>query len=279
MTRTAISPRLAMRTFWSTLNTVTPRMVLAMSGGPELTVRRFEELVSTNAYLLEEGRLGAPAGTVAVANYQTAGRGRLGRRWEAPPGTCLLLSVLLRPSFEPSAWHLCAGALGLAAIEACAQVSDVVPQLKWPNDLLVEDRKLAGILAESEPGRTACGPAVALVAGIGLNVTWGGPPGLQTTSLSAEAGRPIAVRDVEIALLERFGVWADRLESPEGRLEVAAGLRERCATIGREVRVVLVSGELTGTAVDLTSEGHLVVATATGRRVVLAGDVHHLRPK
>src|SRR4051812_27340870 len=107
---------------------------------------------------------GAPEGLAAVADHQTAGRGRLGRAWVAPPGASLLLSVLFRPDLAPERLHLTTAAVALAAAEACEAVAGVLPVLKWPNDLLVGDRKLAGVLAESRL------PAV--VVGIGLNVNW-----------------------------------------------------------------------------------------------------------
>ncbi len=99
-------------------------MVSAMWAG-EWQVRRFEEIDSTNSYLLERARQGEPEGLVAVADHQTAGRGRLDRRWESPHGANLLASVLLRPDCSPDDLHLCTGALGLAALDACAEVAGV----------------------------------------------------------------------------------------------------------------------------------------------------------
>ncbi len=255
-------------------------MVLAMCPAPSFDVRRFAEIDSTNAYVLEQARAGAPAGTAALADHQRAGRGRLGRRWEAPPGTGVLLSVLLRPRLEPASWHLATAALALAAIEACEAVAGVVAAAKWPNDLVVGERKLAGVLAEADPSAPGGAPgSAALVVGIGLNVTWPGPEGAGGTSLSAEAGRPIAVSEVAEVLLERFGPWAERLELPDGRRRIADALRERCATIGRRVRITQGDGELVGTAVDVDPDGHLVVETEGGRFPVAAGDVVHLRPE
>ena len=130
----------------------------AMWGGT-WDVHRFDEIDSTNAYLHRQARLGAPEGTVAVAEHQSAGRGRLDRRWESPPGASLLASALFRPDLDPSELHLCTAAMALAAAEACRQVAGVGPVLKWPNDLLVGEEKLAGVLAEAdlrrEPERRA----------------------------------------------------------------------------------------------------------------------------
>src|SRR5438093_6330551 len=153
----------------------------------EWEVRRFAELDSTNRWLLDEARAGAGEGLAVVADHQTAGRGRLGRTWVAPPGSSLLVSVLFRPrSLE--AGHLLTTAVALAACDACGRVAGVAPDLKWPNDLLVDDRKLGGILAEAE------GPAV--VVGLGLNVssTSGAPE-------TAVALREVAGHDVDRAAL------------------------------------------------------------------------------
>jgi BirA family biotin operon repressor/biotin-[acetyl-CoA-carboxylase] ligase len=162
--------------------------------GTRFEVRRFEELDSTNRYLLDQARAGAPEGLVAVADHQTAGRGRLGRRWEAPAGAGLLVSVLLRPSLPIEELHLCTVAVALAARSACTEAAGVEPGLKWPNDLIVGERKVAGILAEAREG--------AVVVGIGVNVAWPPPdteptevavPGdlAQATSLWRESGTRI----------------------------------------------------------------------------------------
>src|SRR5687768_17788881 len=103
-------------------------------------VRRVDEIDSTNTALLAEAKAGAPEGVVLVADHQTAGRGRLGRTWEAPPGASLLVSVLLRP--DVSSVELVTMAAGLAMAEAVEQVAGVDARLKWPNDLVVGDRKL-----------------------------------------------------------------------------------------------------------------------------------------
>ena len=109
-----------------------------------------DEVGSTNTYVRDRARQGAPAGLVAVADHQTAGRGRLDRHWESPPGANLLASVLLRPGSGAEGMHLCAGAVALAGADACREVAGVEPVLKWPNDLLLDGAKLAGVLAEAE---------------------------------------------------------------------------------------------------------------------------------
>src|SRR5271168_5153562 len=147
-------------------NTVTARRVCAMPGTRFTDVRRFGTIDSTNRYLLEEARAGAHEGVVAVADHQTAGRGRLGRRWEAAPGANLLVSVLLRPALAPQRAQLGASVVALAAAEAVWAVAGVEVGIKWPNDLLAADgRKVAGVLAEADvsASTTAGGPSPPIV--------------------------------------------------------------------------------------------------------------------
>ncbi len=146
-------------------------------------IRRFAELDSTNRYLLDEAQAGGADSLVAVADHQTAGRGRLGRRWEAPAGANLLVSVLLRPALALEELHLCSLCMALAAVTACAETTGVAATLKWPNDLLVGEKKLAGILAESVPD--APGPAGSAPAG---SAPAGSAPAGSAPAGSAPAG-------------------------------------------------------------------------------------------
>jgi BirA family transcriptional regulator, biotin operon repressor / biotin---[acetyl-CoA-carboxylase] ligase len=251
-------------------------MVSAMWGG-SWDVQRFDEVDSTNAYLLRQARLGAPEGAVAVAEHQSAGRGRLDRRWEAPPGASLLVSVLFRPEFDLSDLHLCTAAMALAAAEACRRAVGVGPVLKWPNDILVGEEKLAGVLAEAAFDGGA-GGAVAVVVGLGLNIEWPGPDGAGGTSLR-ELGAETVDRPALLgALLDALSARRALLDSGAGRREVVAELRNRCATLGRRVRVELAAEEVVGVATEIDEAGHLVVRTSDGPRTVSAGDVVHLRP-
>src|ERR1700728_417434 len=149
-----------------------------MSGTRVTDIRHFDSIDSTNRYLLDEARRGAPDGVVAVAEHQSAGRGRLGRRWEAPSGANLLVSVLLRPPLPAELRHLASAVVGLAAVDAAAPLG-LELGLKWPNDILAGDgRKLAGVLAEADltpdgPGDGPTGGRLApIVVGIGINVNW-----------------------------------------------------------------------------------------------------------
>jgi BirA family biotin operon repressor/biotin-[acetyl-CoA-carboxylase] ligase len=254
-------------------------MVPAMSADPPFEVRRFDSIGSTNSYLLDQARQGAPEWLVAVADHQTQGRGRLGRRWEAPPGTGLLVSVLLRPVLPPERLHLCAATVALATADACAQVAGVDATLKWPNDLVLGDRKVAGVLAESDSSAPG-GPAgsVAVVVGVGCNVDWPGPPDVGGTSLSEAAGRPVDRDALLDALLHSLAGRYPALADPAGGGRITEEVRRRSATLGRRVRVERAGDPLVGKAIDLTEEGHLVVETTRGRVAVATGDVVLLRP-
>lgn len=252
-------------------------------GVTDWRVTRLAETDSTNRVVLDLARAGEPEGAVVVADHQTAGRGRLGRSWVAPPGASLLVTVLLRPTIAGADAHLVTIAGALAAADACAEVAAVRPALKWPNDLVFErdgeTRKVAGLLAESVVRHDRI-DAIAL--GMGLNVQWPSPlpEELATiaTALNHECGRDVgrdAVLDAWLAsLAERYR----RLTAPGGADALLAAYRVACATLGRAVRVELAGETFVGTAVDLTREGHLVVDTDAGRRTVAAGDVVHLRP-
>ena len=239
---------------------------------PVWSVRRVAETGSTNADLLAEARAGAPEGTVLVADHQTAGRGRRDRVWAAPPGSSLLVSILVRPTLPPSRLALVTHAVALAARDTCASVADVQPDLKWPNDLVVGERKLAGVLAESVLG--SAGVVEAVVVGLGLNVNWPldarhqWPDG--ATSLNAEAGHSVDRDQLLAAVLDGLS----RLDEPT----VVHRYRDELGTLGRHVRVELADEVLVGRAVDVRADGALVVALDDGsRRTVTAGDVVHVR--
>jgi BirA family biotin operon repressor/biotin-[acetyl-CoA-carboxylase] ligase len=247
-------------------------------------VRRLAETDSTNRYVLDLARSGEPEGVVVVAEHQTAGRGRLGRTWQAPPGASLLVTVLLRPTLAVADAHLVTIAAALAAADACSDVAGVRPSLKWPNDLVVERdgsvRKLAGLLAESIVGE---GRIQAVALGMGLNVQWPTPLPSEladiATALNHEAGRDVDRDEVLDAWLARLAERYQRLTTPGGPEALLANYRVACVTLGREVRVELAGGPVLGVAADVTREGHLVLDPHAGpRQIVTAGDVVHLRP-
>ena len=238
---------------------------------------------TTMARAAELASSGFPEGATVVAEEQTEGRGRLGRAWVAPPGSSLLVSVVLRPPLARESVWLTVAAAGVALAEA---VDAVAPQaapagLKWPNDLELGGRKAAGLLAEAhlDGDRLA-----AVLLGMGVNVGQGAgdfPPEVaeRATSVSLAAGSPVDRAGLLAAWAGRF--LAGYAELCAGRPGVIlAAYRERLVTVGRRVRADRIGADpVIGTAVDLTPTGALVVQTAAGTRVeVLAGDVQHLRP-
>jgi BirA family transcriptional regulator, biotin operon repressor / biotin---[acetyl-CoA-carboxylase] ligase len=237
------------------------------SGNGGWDVRRVAQTGSTNADVGALARDGAPEGIVLVADHQTAGRGRLGRTWEAPPGASLLTTVLLRPRVADADLVLPAVATAMAA--AVVECADVDVRIKWPNDLTVDDRKLAGVLAEA----VWSGDDVAVCAGIGVNCNWPAdvPADLRETmtALNHLTGREVD-RD---ALLTTF---LDELGRRYRNLDRGALLDEwrgRSATLGRRVRVDVGGEVVEGVADDITDDWHLRVGT----RTFAAGDVTHLR--
>jgi len=232
---------------------------------------------STNADLLARG---GPEGQVLVAEEQTAGRGRMGRSWVSQPGASLTFSVLLRPAAVPPARRGWLPLLaGVAVANAVRSVAGVSATLKWPNDVLIADRKLAGILAE-QSGDT-------VVVGIGLNVaTPAGalptsPTGLPATSLlveGADVAREVLLIEV-LRHLERH--YLSFRENPDpGSCGLLASYLALCATLGRNVRIELPGDHsMVGVAEDVDTEGRLLIreAEATSLTPISAGDIIHLR--
>ena len=235
-------------------------------------VRVLDSIGSTNDYVATLARAGEREGLVVVAEHQFLGRGRLDRTWASPPRAGLTFSVLLRPGVPTAQRPWVPLLLAAAAAEALSARCDLDVTLKWPNDLLVEGRKVGGVLAEST------GDAV--VVGFGVNVTTRRDelPRDDATSLALEARDPVDRAPVLLALLRAIGNAYAGWDGDAG--SAARRYRERCDTIGRAVRVTL-PGDRTvdGEAVDVDDSGCLVVRSADGTTTaVSAGDVVHVRP-
>jgi BirA family transcriptional regulator, biotin operon repressor / biotin---[acetyl-CoA-carboxylase] ligase len=246
------------------------------------SIVRLGRVDSTQAVVFALAADGAPDRTVVVADTQAAGRGRRGRTWHDEPGTSLLTSILLRPRLAPAQLPMLSLAAAVAIAEALARVAGVLPRLKWPNDVLVEGRKIAGILLESRmvaarpavptespAGRAAPESVVAL--GIGINVGQRIFPAElvdYATSIRLAAGRDVE-RDVLLtAVLDALDHWRARLE-----LEGFAPVRERWRALAHTLgRTVSVDG-ISGVAVDLDEDGALLVDDGEQRRRVVAGEV------
>jgi BirA family transcriptional regulator, biotin operon repressor / biotin---[acetyl-CoA-carboxylase] ligase len=213
---------------------------------------------------------GASEGWTVVTDLQRAGRGRQGRSWVAPSGEALLVSIVLRPAIDVLPKLSLLAALAVAGgIEA---VGGIAPDLEWPNDVLLRDRKLAGVLLERPAN-----PAV--LVGMGVNVNQA-PADLPegATSLAVELGRPVEREAVLAAILNDLSNAYERADR-EGVQWIVPGWRSRSSMIGQRVRFDHQGAAIEGIARDITEEGALQVETTDGRRLeLIAGEVQHVRP-
>lgn len=225
--------------------------------------RYLAECESTNRAAMQWAKDGAPHGSLLLADYQSAGRGRLNRSWVAPAGSSLLFSMVLRPRFGAERWAL----IGLAAgVAVCRRLREegIGASLKWPNDVVIDGRKVAGILVESRLG--------AVVLGVGINVNMSEfPLPLQrtATSMSLAAGRRFDRLRVLGGIVEEFVPLYGAL--PYGVIDC---YRPLCGTLGARVKVECSGESVEDVAEDVDAAGALVLA---GGKVVSAGEVVHLR--
>ncbi|AZK96131.1 biotin--[acetyl-CoA-carboxylase] ligase [Streptomyces tsukubensis] len=268
------------------LNAAALRRAVVRPGGLWTSLDVVPSTGSTNADLVARAP-GSPEGAVLVAEEQTAGRGRLDRRWSAPARSGLFFSVLLRPGPDVPVerWGWLPLLAGVAAATGLSRAAGVDMSLKWPNDLLVtvdgEERKTGGILAERAGGAEDG----AVVVGIGINVTLRAAelpvPTAGSLALAGAVGtdRDPLLRAVLRSLERWYGDWRAAGGDPIGS-NVQGAYAAGCATLGRTVRAELPGGrERTGEAVALDGDGRLVLALENGERLAVgAGDVVHLRP-
>ncbi|MFT3969347.1 MAG: biotin--[acetyl-CoA-carboxylase] ligase [Micropruina sp.] len=244
------------------------RAALTGPGRLWATINAVPTTGSTNADLAAAAQAGAASGTVLVAEHQSAGRGRFARRWETPPGASVAISMLVRPDgVAPERWLWLPLITGIAVADALGALG-VRPEVKWPNDVLVDGRKLCGILSERVGG--------AAVIGVGINTALdaGELPVPTATSLRLEgcdASATTVVAEVLAAFEPAYRRWASGAE-------LRHWYGERCATVGRRVRVLeSETRSVEGTATGVDALGRLLVHTPTGERAFAAGDVLHLR--
>ena len=236
-------------------------------------IHYFPTIDSTNTYAKGLAAQGAPEGTVVLADQQTGGRGRLGRSFASPAGMGIYLSVILRPNCPPSELMHLTCAAGLAASDAVAAVTDRVPGIKWTNDLILARRKLGGILTELSVS-PATGMVDWVVVGIGINCCQTDkdfPPEIRDLAISL--GIPPAQRpQLAAALLDTLSAMAQDLL--EKKAQILEGFRARCVTIGQEISILRGDEIAHGTAMDVDTQGGLVVRFADGQiATVTSGEV------
>jgi BirA family biotin operon repressor/biotin-[acetyl-CoA-carboxylase] ligase len=288
------------------------RLNIALGSPPGLwrEVRVVEETGSTNADLLAQARSGAGEGLVLVAEAQTSGRGRMGRRWISPPRRSLTFSVLLRPAVPAGRLGWLPLLAGVAVASALQQTAGVDARLKWPNDVLVDGAKIAGILAERWTNAVVIGTGINVLQHRGelpvptatsLLVAQGaGPAGAAGPAVARGAGPveaweagpagapgPGAGADMRerllTAVLDELARWYNAwLDQPQPGDADGCGLRaeylRRSGTVGSAVTVMLPGGQnLTGMAAGIDAAGRLEIRTPAGLVQVSAGDVVHLR--
>lgn len=223
-------------------------------------IRYFDTIDSTNTYLKRQAALGAPHGTAAVADCQTLGRGRMGRRFQSPKGSGIYLSVLLRPRCAPQALMHLTCASGVAMCEAVESALGVRPGIKWTNDLVMGNRKIAGILTEMAV--TAEGVADYAIVGVGINCRQREedfPPEIRKTAGSLEMvlGRPVSRPVLAARMLEALYRMDEALLP--GKEAMLARYRRDCITLGKEISLVRGAEVRHGTALDIGPDGDLIV--------------------
>ena len=233
----------------------------------------FDTVDSTNNYLKAQALLGAPHGSVAVADCQTGGKGRLGRSFQSPGGVGVYLSILLRPQRPPEELLHLTCAVGTAMCDALERACGIRPGIKWTNDLVFGRKKAAGILTELGTD----GTEYYAVVGIGVNCCQKAadfPPELRdkATSLAMEAGRPIDRSVVAAAMMDALYRMDQGLFS--GKKAMLSQYKRDCVTLGKEISLVRGDEVSHGTALDIGENGDLIVRFENGTvRPVSPGEV------
>ena len=237
-------------------------------------VRYFQEITSTNQYAKKIGEEGAPQGTLVIADEQTRGKGRFGRVWATPPGTAVAMTLLLRPKLPPERISMVTLVMGLAVAKACRELYDLPVGIKWPNDVVIDGRKICGILTEMSAEMYAVN---FIVIGVGINTNiMEFPDELKetATSLKLVLGYEINRAELIAKVMELFERYYEMFEADGNLSGMVEDYQELLVNKGRMVRVLEPGNEYTGTALGINPEGELLVASEDGTvKVVYAGEV------
>lgn len=239
-------------------------------------IHAFPTVDSTNTVAFQLALKGAYEGEVVAVESQTAGKGRMGRQWESPPGVNIYLSIVLRPASPPSKIPLITLMTAVACAEGIEETTGVLPAIKWPNDLLIDEKKVGGILTEADMEMDRIN---FVIVGIGINVNMSGstfPPSIKhtATSLREALGKQVSRIRLIQALLKQFELWYTRFK--EGRGGAITKRWEELAKIrGKHVSVDFMGETVRGTALEIDADGALVVQEPGGEvKRIMAGDVH-----
>jgi BirA family biotin operon repressor/biotin-[acetyl-CoA-carboxylase] ligase len=242
-----------------------------------IRILRFETLGSTNTEAAEQARRGVPEGTCVIAREQTAGRGRHGRAWVSDADAGLYFSIVLRPELEPKFLPLLTLMSGVAVCDTLRKVG-VNADIKWVNDLLVNGKKIAGILAETV--ETPHGAAV--IVGIGVNLKASNFPldiAETATAIESETGKAVTADEFSESLTHFIAYFYDMLGEPDGAAQILRSWQQRSSYFsGKNVRVTLNDTAIEGVTDGLDESGALRVRIADGSvKIIHAGDVRQLR--
>lgn len=236
-------------------------------------IKFLEEVDSTNNEIRRMAESGAPDGTLAIAEIQTAGKGRRGRSWTSPKGSGIWMSFLLRPDFAPEYASMLTLVTAMAVEKAIRQETGLDCQIKWPNDIVLDGKKICGILTEMSTEEDSIRY---VVVGIGINVnTRDFPEEIRktATSLAIESGHSVRRAPLAAGVLR---AWEDFYETFKKTLDLSLLKEEynsRLINMGREVRVLAPKGDYVGTSYGITDTGELIVETDGERREVMSGEV------
>jgi len=236
-------------------------------------IYHFTSIHSTNNYAKSLAKNAEPEGTIVIADRQTKGRGRKQRLWESPKGG-LWFSILLRPKIPPSEAMKITMCAACAIVESIKKHTSLKPSIKWPNDILIDKRKVCGILTELSAEIDVIDY---LIVGIGLNVNNSVPKNLEkiSTTLKNESKKPIKIQSLFIGLIEYFDQFYKSLMNGNDNL-IRKKWRSYSSTIGASIQINNETKIITGIAVDIGNHGELIVQTSNGKKQIITGDISYL---